>query len=61
MEGMESSFPCLGVQVGGNGMGMREHSFPPKLGGMGGNEIRFNDFFTKTPKIPLYIQLFILK
>ena len=42
-------------------MGMREHSFPPKLGGMGGNGIRFNDFFTKTPKIPLYIQLFILK
>ena len=36
-------------------------SFPPKLGGMGGNEIRFNDFFTKTPKIPLYIQPFILK
>ena len=26
-----------------------------------GNGIRFNDFFTKTPKIPLYIQLFILK
>ena len=24
-------------------------------------EIRFNDFFTKTPKIPLYIQQFILK
>ena len=34
-------------------------SFPPKLGGIGGNEIRFNDFFTKTPKIPLYIQLSI--
>ena len=34
---------------------------PPKLGGMGGNEIRFNDFFTKTSKIPLYIQFFILK
>ena len=34
---------------------------PPKLGGMGKNEIRFNDFFTKTPKIPLYIQSFILK
>ena len=33
----------------------------PKLGGMGRNRIRFNDFFTKTPKIPLYIQLFILK
>ena len=36
-------------------------SFPPKLGGMRGNEIRFNNFFTKTPKIPLYIQPFILK
>ena len=32
-----------------------------KLGGMGGNRIRFNDFFTKTPKILLYIQPFILK
>ena len=28
---------------------------------MEGNEIRFNDFFTKTPKISLYIKLFILK
>ena len=36
-------------------------SFSSKLGGMSGNEIRFNDFFTKTPKIPLYIQPFILK
>ena len=53
-------------------MGRRERSFlsiplkpqiffPLKLGSMGGNEIRFNDFFTKTPKIPLYIQPFILK
>ena len=53
-------------------MDRREHSFlsiplkpqifiPPKLGGMGGNGIRFNDFFTKTPKISLYIQPFILK
>ena len=53
-------------------MGRREHSFlsiplkpqifiPLKLGGMGGNGIRFNDFLTKTPKIPLYIQPFILK
>ena len=57
-------------------MGMREHSLlsiplksqifippplPPKLGGMEGNEIKFNDFFTKTPKIPLYIQPFISK
>ena len=25
---------------------------PPKLGGLGGNEIRFNDFFTKLPKYP---------
>ena len=30
-------------------------SFPLKFGGIGGNEIRFNDFFIKTPKIPLYI------
>ena len=36
-------------------------SFPPKLGEMRGNEIRFNKFFTKTPKILLYIQPFILK
>ena len=53
-------------------MGRREHSFysiplkpqsfiPPKLREMGGNEIRFNDFFTKTPNIPLYSQFFILK
>ena len=53
-------------------MGRREHSLfsiplksqifiLPKLGGMRGNKIRFNDFFTKTLKIPLYIQLFILK
>ena len=48
-------------------MGIMEHSFffillklqisiPPKLGGIWGNEIRFNEFFTKTPKIHLYIQ-----
>ena len=36
-------------------------SFLQKLGGIEGNEIRFNEFFTKTPKIPLYIQPFILK
>ena len=34
---------------------------PLKLGGMGWNKIRFNEFFTKTLKIPLYIQLFVLK
>ena len=32
-----------------------------KLREMRRNEIRFNDLFTKTFKIPLYIQLFILK
>ena len=53
-------------------MGKREYSFlsiplklqifiPPKLGEMRGNEIRFNNFFNKTLKIPLYIQPFILK
>ena len=36
-------------------------SFPMKLRGMWGNEVRFNDFFTKTPKMLLYIQPFILK
>ena len=36
-------------------------SFPLKLRGIGRNEIRFNDFFIKTPKIPLYIQPLILK
>ena len=50
----------------------RKHSFisihlkpqifiPPKLGGIKGNEIKFNDFFTETPKIPLYIQHFYFK
>ena len=34
---------------------------PPKLGEMRGNRIKFNNFFTKISKIPLYIQLFILK
>jgi len=29
-------------------------SFPPKLGEIGENRIRFNDFFTKTSKISLY-------
>ena len=53
-------------------MDRREHLFfsillklqifiPLKLEKIGGNEIKFNDFFTKTLKIPLYIQLFILK
>ena len=53
-------------------MDRMEHSFlsiplksqifiPPKLRGIRENEIRFNDFFTKTPKITLYIQQFILK
>ena len=50
----------------------REYSFPPKpsksqifvppkLGGIGRNGFRFNENFIKIPKIPLYIQLFILK
>ena len=53
-------------------MGRREHSFlssplkpqifiPPKIVRNERDEIRFNDFFTKTLKILLYIQLFILK
>ena len=53
-------------------MDSREHSFLSislkpqifiiqKLGGMAENEIKFNEFLTKTSKIPLYIQQFILK
>ena len=63
MEGIESPFPYLRVWMRGNGMGRTEHSFfsiPLKsqifiLSEIGRNGIRFNDFFTKTPKIPLYI------
>ena len=47
-------------------MNMIKHSFlfiplksqiftPLKLGGIEKNKIRFNEYFTKTPKIPLYI------
>ena len=32
-----------------------------KLGGIWWNEVRFNELFTKTPKIFKYIQPFILK
>ena len=60
------------TKVGGNRIGRREHSFLsislkpqifilPKLGRMGDNEIKFNEFLTKTSKIPIYIQQFILK
>ena len=57
--------------MGRNGMDRREHSFLSislksqifisKLEGIGRNEIRFNEFFTKTLKILLYTQPFILK
>ena len=54
-------------------MDRREHLFlsislksqifiPSKLRGMGGNEIRFNDFFLlKLPKYPYIFNLFIFK
>ena len=46
-------------------MGKREYSFfsifsklqnfiPPKLGGIRGNKINFNDFLTTTPKIHIF-------
>ena len=49
-------------------MDMREHSFSsifskpiffftPNLGGIKGNEIKFNEIFTKNPKIALDILL----
>ena len=58
--------------MGGNKIGKREHSFLSiplkpqifillKLGEIKGNEIRFNEFLLKLPKILLYIQSFILK
>ena len=61
MEGNGKIIPLFGSLSEGNGM---EHSFLPiipnpkfsfskKLGGIGGNEFRFNDFFTKRPKMPL--------
>ena len=33
--------------------------FPPKLGGFGENEIKFNEIVIETSKMPLYIQPFI--
>ena len=58
--------------MGGSRIDKREHLFlsiplksqifiTPKLGVIGGNEIKFNNFFTKTLKIPLHVQSFILK
>ena len=63
---MKNSFSYLGVQVGGNRMGRREHSFtsiilkpqifiPLKLRGIGGNGIDLMIFFIKIPKNSLYI------
>ena len=34
-------------------------SFPPKVGGFGENEIKFNEIIIETSKMPLYIQQFI--
>ena len=61
MEWNGKTIPLFGSLSEGNGM---EHSFlpipsksqifiPPKLGGIGGNGFKFNDFFTKHPKMPL--------
>ena len=52
----------------GNEMDRREHLFLsiplksqifilPEIGWMGGNRIRFNNFFTKTPKTPYIFNL----
>ena len=66
-ERMDFPFPCLRVQVGGNGMVKREYSFPPKpsksqifvppkQGGIGGNGFSFNENFIEIPKLPLESQ-----
>jgi len=36
-------------------------SFPPKIEGIEGNKIKFNEISTETSKISLYNQSFILK
>ena len=70
IEGIENSFSCLRVQVEGNRMVKREYSFPPnssksqifvllKLGGIGGNEFRFNENFIEIPKLPLESQPYV--
>jgi hypothetical protein len=63
MEGNEKTIPLFGSLNEGNGMEWNTHSslfpqnpkfsFLPKLGGIGGNGFKFNDFFTKRPKMPL--------
>jgi hypothetical protein len=63
MEMNEKIIPLFGSLSEGNGMehlflpipSKPQFSFPPTLGGIGGNEILFNEIFTKTPKMPLYI------
>ena len=61
--GIFLSFPCLGFLM----VGESNHSslFPqnikfysPRVGGIGQNEIRFNDFITKTPKCPIHLALY---
>ena len=61
--------PLFRSLSGENGMCMKEYSithsslfiqnskfsFSPKFREIGGNGIRFNEFITKTPKIPFYI------
>jgi hypothetical protein len=61
MEMNEKIIPLFGSLNEWNGMehsflpilSKPQFSFLPKLGGIGGNEILFNKFFTKTPKMPL--------
>ena len=58
--------------MGGNRIGRREHLFlsillksqifiPLEIGRREGMKLDLMNFLTKTPKIPLYIQPFILK
>ena len=64
--GNESPLHSLGILVGENGVGRRilillysfktsNFSFPPKLGKLEGIKLNLMNFFTKTPKILLYI------
>ena len=63
MEGNGKTIPLFGSLSERNGMEWNTHFslfplnpkflFPPKLGGIGGNRFKFNDFFTKRPKLLL--------
>ena len=55
------SIPLFGSLSGREWTLFSQIFIPPRLEGKERKRIRFNEFFTKTSKIPIYIHLFILK